>query len=76
MNPGALMLLVAALTLCTCSGMLADQALKQAQEGCSAKGMQFLQDSVHKHDDPIFSSASVSGHCVPAGDAGSTARED
>ena len=51
-----------------CSGMLAQQALKDAQTQCAAKGMQFVQDKVEKQDNPIYSSASVAGRCVGPGD--------
>jgi len=51
-----------------CSGMLAKQALKDAQAQCAAKGMQFVQDSKVLHDNPIYSSASVAGRCVGPGD--------
>ncbi len=51
-----------------CSGMLAGQALKDAQAQCAAKGLQFVQDNVEKHDNPIYSSASVAGRCVGPGD--------
>ncbi len=51
-----------------CSGMLANQALKQMQEKCAAKGLQFVQDDVEKQDNPIYSSATVSGRCVGPGD--------
>ncbi|MDB5733634.1 MAG: hypothetical protein JWP16_1938 [Alphaproteobacteria bacterium] len=44
-----------------CSGMLAGQALKEAQQKCAAKGGSFVQDDVEKHDNPIYSSATVTG---------------
>jgi hypothetical protein len=50
--------------------MLATQVLKEAQQNCAAQGKQFVQDKVEKHDNPIYSSASVSGHCVGPGDPG------
>jgi len=53
-----------ALLLSGCSGMLAGKALKDAQAQCAAKGMQFVQDSKELHDNPIYSSAAVSGRCV------------
>jgi hypothetical protein len=62
--------IAAALGLSGCSGMLADNATKQAQSQCAAEGKQFLPTNVEKHDNPIYSSAAVSGHCVGPGDPG------
>ena len=53
-----------------CSGMLADNAIKQGQEKCAAQGKQFVQDNVEKHDNPIYSSAEVTGHCAGPGEPG------
>jgi hypothetical protein len=53
-----------------CSGMLADNAVKKAQAQCAAEGKQFEQTNVEKHDNPIYSSAEVMGHCVGPGDPG------
>ena len=67
------MLVTAALCLpflSGCSTMLANQALKDAQAKCVAQGKQFVQDSVEKQDNPIYSSAEVSGHCAGPGDPG------
>jgi hypothetical protein len=44
--------------------MLEGQALKTVQAQCAAKGMQFVQDTKELHDNPIYSSATVSGRCV------------
>jgi hypothetical protein len=56
--------------LAGCSGMLADQVTKDAQKKCAAEGKQFVADKVEKHDNPIYSSAEVSGHCAGPGDTG------
>ncbi|HTT97318.1 MAG TPA: hypothetical protein VMF58_04670 [Rhizomicrobium sp.] len=53
-----------------CSGMLADQVTKEAQQKCASQGKQFVQDDVKKQDNPIYSSAEVSGHCAGPGDPG------
>lgn len=50
--------------------MLADNAVKQGQSKCAAQGKQFVQDNVEKHDNPIYSSAEVTGHCAGPGDPG------
>ena len=56
--------------LAGCSGMLAAQVLKEAQQKCAAQGKQFVQDDLKRHDNPIYSSAEVSGHCAGPGDPG------
>ena len=56
--------------LAGCSGMLADNAVQQGQKKCAAQGKQFVQDDVEKHDNPIYSSAEVTGHCAGPGDPG------
>ena len=67
------MLVTAALCLTLlsgCSAMLANQVLKEAQQKCASQGKQFVQDNLEKHDNPIYSSAEVSGHCAGPGDPG------
>ena len=56
--------------LAACSGMMADNATKKAQAQCAAEGKQFVTTNVEKHDNPIYSSAEVVGHCVGPGDPG------
>jgi hypothetical protein len=56
--------------LAGCSGMLADNATHKAQAQCAAEGKQFVATNVEKHDNPIYSSAEVMGHCVGPGDPG------
>lgn len=54
--------------LAACSGMLADDATRKLQAQCAAEGKQFVPDKVEKHDNPIYSSAMVSGKCEGPGD--------
>jgi hypothetical protein len=56
--------------LAACSGMMAENATKKAQAECAAKSKQFVTTNVEKHDNPIYSSAEVVGHCVGPGDPG------
>ncbi len=50
--------------------MLADQATQKLQAQCPAQGKRFVPDSVEKHDNPIASTAEVSGHCAGPVDPG------
>ncbi|HEX4859819.1 MAG TPA: hypothetical protein VFV07_01195 [Rhizomicrobium sp.] len=70
MNIKTASMIVALVGLTGCSGMLADNATKQAQAQCAAEGKQFVPTNVEKHDNPIYSSAAVSGHCAGPGDPG------
>ena len=58
------------LFLSGCSGMVADQVLKEAQQKCATQVKQFVQDDLKKQDNPIYSSAEVTGHCAGSGDPG------
>ena len=56
--------------LAGCSGMLASNATKKAEDECAAQGKQFVSTKVEKHDNPIYSSAEVTGHCAGPGEPG------
>lgn len=61
---------LALISLAGCSGLLAENATHKAQAQCAAEDKQFVATNVEKHDNPIYSSAEVTGHCAGPGDPG------
>ncbi len=47
-----------------CAAQLERQVTADAQNQCAAKGKQFVKTDSTKHDNPIYSSAEVTGVCV------------
>lgn len=51
-------------SLSNCAAQLEQQAIIKLQADCAARGLQFVQTSSQKTDNPILSEAQVSGECV------------
>jgi hypothetical protein len=47
-----------------CSAQLEREVTADAQKQCAAKGKQFVKTDSAQHDNPIYSSAEVTGVCV------------